>query len=57
MQNFLFIKTFENFIILLEAYPEPCQTYKMVLFTKTVNCVQLLTIFAKKHHLRCLTCF
>ena len=30
-----------------EAYPEPCQASKMILFVKIVHNFQLLTIFAK----------
>ena len=47
---------FEQVIMALlsaERYSEPSQTSEMELFTKTVNGLKPLTIFAKKIHIKC----
>ena len=41
----------------LEVYSEPNQISKMELFVKIVNGFQLLLIFVKGFHIRCLTGF
>ena len=40
-----------------KAYLEPAEAFKMELYAETVNGINLLTLSAKKFHLKCLTRF